>query len=777
MGKYHPHGDSSIYEAMVRMAQDFSTRYPLIDGHGNFGTTDDGPAAPRYTEARIAKFGEEMLKDIEKNTVAMIDNYDGTEQEPEVLPSAIPNFLANGTSGIAVGMATNVPPHNLRELIKAIKILAHNPECTIEEIAEVLQGPDFPTYGEIIGLDGISNYFHTGKGSVIMRAKCEISVNEHSNKAIIIVKELPYLVSKKALIEKITDLVKEKQIDGISDLQDYSSKEGTHIEIILKKDTVPEVLLNQLFKSTQLQIAFPVNMLAIVHGEPKLMNIKEALEVFMEHQFDVLNRRLNFDLTKIKEREHILEGLHKATSDIDQVIAIIRNAEDSNQAQTALMEKFQIDEVQSKAILDMKLRSLSGLERKKIEDELEELKAKIINITSILADRTLQIKEIEDQLDVIDKKYGDERRTVIRTDIASSIDNEDLIPKSDIIITLSKKAYIKRLPIDAYKAQKRGGTGVTGAVTHEDDNVEKIVTANTHTDLLLFSNLGKVYRLRGHQIPLCNKTSKGIPVINILPKLEKTETIITILPIDEYTGSLFFCSKNAIIKRTNLKEFENINSNGKIALGLKENDQLFNVIKINEGNEISDQIYIGLSNGNLVRFYAKEIREMGRTAAGVIGAKLESKDEVVGLSSSLQGDKILSIGTKGVGKISYVDNPENLEEHIYRITKHGAKGVRAMKVTPKTGKLIFTSAVNGDEEALMISSKGIVIRFLLSQVSIIGKNSQGVRLMNIPENEKLQSVTMFKKGMLEEADDNLEEEQVSKTQLIDLDEEDDGKEE
>ncbi|MDR1850743.1 MAG: DNA topoisomerase (ATP-hydrolyzing) subunit A [Mycoplasmataceae bacterium] len=754
IGKYHPHGDTAAYETMVRMAQDFSMRYPLIDGHGNFGSTDDGPAAMRYTEARLSKMGDAILEDIDKETVNWLDNYDGSEKEPEVLTCIIPNMLANGSNGIAVGMATNIPPHNLNELISAIKAIAVNPDLTIEELKQYIHGPDFPTGAEVIGLDGIHNYFNTGKGSVIVRSKIEIKYHEN-DKSTIVIKELPYMVSKKSLVDKIVELVRDKKIEGIANLQDYSSMEGTRIEIETKRDVVPEVLLNQLYKTTPLQTSFAVNMLALVDGEPKILNIKEALLIYLNHQIGVLIKKTNFEKSKAEARAHILQGLHIATSNIDGVIAIVRNASDNDEAIANLIKEYKIDEIQAKAITEMKLRSLSGLERNKIEAELKELIEFIKDLNETLSSRDKQIKIISDTLDKVGKKFGDARRTVIRTDITSNIDDEDLIPQEDILITMSAKGYLKRLPVDTYSVQHRGGVGVIGAQTHEDDDVKKIIVANTHTDLLLFSDLGKVYRIRGHQVPLGSRTSKGIPAINVVG-IEKTEHILTILPVDSYDASrLFFCTVDGIVKQTNINEFERINKNGKIAIHLKEGDKLFDVIRINDGEEI----YIGASNGNMCRFDENQVRILSRTSAGVFGINLDNKDYVVGLSSSSQGGKILSIGEHGVGKLTEVEQ--------YRKTSRNAKGVMTLKVNSKTGKLIYICAVNGDEEALMITNGGKVIRFSLTEINTIGRSTSGVKLMNIDDSERIQSVTMFKKGELaehEEGDGVI----VAKTVKIDL---------
>jgi DNA gyrase subunit A len=731
IGKYHPHGDTAAYDTMARLAQDFSMRYPLIDGHGNFGSIGgDSPAAMRYTEARLSKLADTMMMNLEKDSVNFVDNYDGSEIEPVVLPAAFPNMLANGSSGIAVGMATNIPPHNLNELAEAIRVVARNPECSIADIKTVLHGPDFPTGAEIIGGTGIDDYFNTGRGSVTLRAK--YSYKELPNdKHRITITEIPYMVTTTALENKITDLVNAGTVEGIANLGGGPTRDGLRFIIETKKGIIPEVLMNQLFKATQLQTNFSVNMLALVNGEPKILNIKEAIQIYIAHQIEVLTRRVKFDLRKAKEREHILEGLHIATGNIDEVISIIRKASDNDEACKKLMTNFKLTEIQAKAILEMRLKSLSGLERKKIEEELAQLKASIIDLNEILKSHDRQIKIIEEELNVLVKKFGDERRTTIDIAATADIDDEDLIPIEDVIITMSSRGYLKRLPIDTYRVQRRGGVGVIGLQTHEDDDVEKIIAASTHTDLLFFTDAGKVYRIRGHQVPLGSRQAKGIPAINVI-NIEKGEKILSILPVDDYQNAdLFFTTVRGISKKTNLVEFERINKSGKIAITLKEGDKLFKVIKVHADQEI----YMGASNGNMVRFVENQVRAMGRTAAGVHGMNLGDKDIIVGLSNSADGPLILSVGAKGVGKLTPVEE--------YRMTKRNAKGVRTLKVTPKTGKLIYVGAVKGDEDALMITSTGKVIRFSLTTVSQIGRSTSGVKLMNVDEGEKVQSITMF----------------------------------
>lgn len=756
IGKYHPHGDTAAYDTMARMAQDFSMRYPLIDGHGNFGSIGgDSPAAMRYTEARLSKLADTMMDGLQKDSVDFIDNYDGSEIEPTVLPATFPNMLANGASGIAVGMATNIPPHNLVELTAAIKIVAHNPNCEISEIKNVLQGPDFPTGAQIIGSQGIDDYFNTGRGSVTVRAK--YSTKELDNgKSIITITEIPYMVTTESLTARLTDLVNSGAIDGIADVGGGPTRDGLKFVIETKRDVIPEVLMNQLFKATQLQSNFSVNLLALVNGEPKVLNIKESLQIYLDHQINVITRRTKYDLKKAKEREHILDGLHIAVKNIDAVIATIRKSKSNEETINNLVKGFSLTEIQAKAIADMRLGALNGLGIQKIEEELMQLKQTIIDLQDILDKHERKIAIIEQELDVLVKKFGDERKTAIDAFASSDIDDEDLIPVEDVVITMSTRGYLKRMPVDTYRIQKRGGVGVIGLQTHNDDDVQKIITASTHTDLLFFSDLGKVYRLRGHQIPVGSRQAKGMPAINLI-NIEKTEKILSILPIDDYqTGYLFFATVNGVAKKTKLTEFERINKSGKIAITLRENDRLFKVVKVFDNQEI----YIGASNGNMVRFNESQVRFMGRPASGVGGINLDDKDDVVGLSTSAQGKLIFSVGARGVGKLTPVEE--------YRLTKRNAKGVIALKVTPKTGKLVYTSAVNGDEDALMITSTGKIIRFSLTQVSQIGRSTQGVKLMNIEEKERIQSITIFKPDVQDDANAPLDEGAVENESTLKL---------
>lgn len=744
IGKYHPHGDIAAYETMVRMAQDFSMRYMLIDGHGNFGSIDgDSAAAMRYTEARLSKISSEMIKGIDKNTVDFVENYDGSEMEPIVLPALFPNLLANGSSGIAVGMATNIPPHNLGEIIDAILLLAKNKGISISEIKEVLKGPDFPTKAEIIGTDGINSYFETGRGSVTIRSKVEIIHNKDS-KSQIIVNEIPYLVNKSSLIEKIVELVKNEVIEGIADLRDESSREGIRIVIDVKKDVVPEVLLNKLFKMTSLQTNFSVNMLALVNGQPKLLNIKEVLQEYLKHQINVLVRKTKYDLKKAEEREHILEGLIVAVKNIDEVIKIIRNSADNDEAEKQLISKFKLSKIQSRSILDMRLRNLSNLERQKIEDELREIKILIENLNSILKSSDKQIEIISNELINLKKVYSDERKTEILYGVSASIDDEDLIPVEDVVISRSTNNYLKRISIDTYKLQHRGGVGVKGVNTYNDDEVDDIITTTTHTDLLFFTDHGKVYRIRAHEVPIGSRQSKGVPAINLI-NLEKDEKILVMLPVNDYSkGYLFLATVKGIVKRTSLSEFNLIRSNGKKAITLKEDDKLLSAF-ITRGK---DEIYLGASNGLLTRFNEQDVRVMSRTASGVKGInikveaagrnkkKVNTSIDVVGASSSQNGDLILSIGEKGLGKLSEVES--------YRLTRRGSKGVVTLKQNDKTGKLIFSSAVKGDEEILIVTSSGKIIRLSLSKIRVIGRATSGVMLVKLQEKEKIISAALFK---------------------------------
>ncbi len=732
MSKFHPHGDMAIYDTMSRMAQDFSLRYLLIDGHGNFGSIDgDRPAAQRYTEARLSKLAGELLRDIDKDTVDFVANYDGEEQEPTVLPAAFPNLLANGSSGIAVGMSTSIPSHNLSELIQGLILLIDNPDCTINDLLGVIKGPDFPTGANIIYTKGIESYFETGKGNVVIRSK--VSIEQLPTRAALVVTEIPYMVNKTSLIEKIVELVKAEEITGIADIRDESSREGIRLVIEVKRDTVPEVLLNQLFKSTRLQVRFPVNMLALVKGAPKLLNMKQALTVYLEHQLDVLIRKTQFNLKKYQERFHILSGLLIAALNIDEVIAIIKKSANNQVAMEALHERFGLDEIQARAVLDMRLRSLSVLEVNKLQTEQQELKALIEFCQQVLADKQLQLKLIKEQLTKINEQFGDPRRSEILYGISEDIDDEDLITQENVVITMSTNGYLKRIGVDAYILQHRGGVGVKGLTTYTDDSISQLLVCSTHSDLLFFTDKGKVYRIRAHQIPPGFRTNKGIPAVNLI-KIDKDEKICALISVNDYqNGYFFFCTKNGTIKRTSLSEFANILSIGKRAILFKENDVLFSVIRTSG----QDDIFIGSTAGFVVRFHEDTVRPLSRAAMGVLGINLNQCEFVNGLSTSSNGSLLLSVGQNGIGKLTSIDK--------YRLTKRNAKGVKTLRVTAKTGPVVTTTTVFGNEDLLMISSAGKIVRISLEQLSEQGKNTSGVKLIKLKEKERLETVTIFKK--------------------------------
>lgn len=747
MGRYHPHGDSSIYMALARLAQNFNTRYTLVDGHGNFGSVDgDDPAAMRYTEARMSKIALEMVRDIKKDTVDFIDNYDGEEQEPVVLPSRIPNLIVNGSSGIAVGMATNIPPHNLGEAIDATIAVAKNPDITPTEIMEkYLFGPDFPTGGIILGKSGIRDAYEKGQGSIIIRSKT--SIEEMANgKHRIIVSEIPYQVNKSTMIEAIGRLVHEKIIDGITDIRDESNKEGIRIVIELRKDVVAEVVLNQLFKNSQLQTSFGIIMLVVDKGEPRVLSITEILKRYLDFQCEVVERRIRFDLNKALDRLHILEGLLTAIDNIDETVNIIRNSKTQEIAKTRLAERFNFSDAQIKAILDMRLARLVGLERDSISNEIEGLNATIEKLRDILSSHEKVLQVVIDELEEVKKKYADDRKTEISNN-AATIDDEDLIPEEEIIITLTKSGYIKRQDTDTFKAQRRGGKGITGMKTHEDDMVEKIVYAKTHTDLLFFTNLGKVYRIRGHQVPLYARTGKGLPVVNLL-SMEEGEKVLSIITIDEYDDNhyLFFATKQGIVKRTSIKEFELIRQNGKKAITMRDDDELLDV-KLTNGEAL---VSISSSNGKMVKFKEDDVRVMGRSASGVKGIELADDSVAVGLSTSLEGDKILVISQKGYGKLSPLED--------YRLTTRGSKGVITLNMTDKTGTIVTTKAVNGNEDVMVITKAGILIRTYLGEVKVAGRNTQGVKIINVKDKEEVVAFTIVPH---EETDSSIPSESVN----------------
>jgi DNA gyrase subunit A len=728
MAKYHPHGDLAIYDSMVRLAQEFSTRYMMIDGHGNFGSIDgDGAAAMRYTETRMSKIAQEMVRDINKDTIKFIPNYDGEEQEPEVLPARIPNLLINGSTGIAVGMATNIPPHNLGEVIDGILALIDNPEIEVVELMNnYIQGPDFPTSALILGKSGIKKAYETGNGSVVIRSKTEIEDMDNGKRRIIVT-EIPYQVNKSNMIEKIADLVKNKIIDGITDIRDESNREGIRVVIELRKDIIPEVLLNQLYKYSQLQTSFSINMLALVNGEPKVLPLKDMLRHYVDHQVDVITRKTKFDLEKAKEREHILQGLKIAQRNIDEIIKTIKASKDNEMAQTQLMSLYQLSERQAKAVLEMRLRQLVAMEQDKIELEITELNRLINEYNEILSNPDVLMNVIKVDLKDIKTRYADVRRTSFSND-SSLIEDEELIPVEDIIITLTSNGYIKRLNSDTYRTQNRGGRGIKGITTNEDDVVDNILVTSTHTDILFFTNYGKVYRLRGHQIPEYTRQGKGLPVINLL-QTEKDEKVRAMISVAEYKdeNTLIFITNNGVVKRVSVKEFENIRQNGKIAVTLRDGDQLFDV-KLTTGAE---EIYIASSLGKVVRFNEQDVRVMGRSAAGVNGINTNG-GMVVGATTSAEGKFILAITKKGYGKMS--------EREEYRLTSRGGKGVITVNVTDKNGVLVAMRAVNGDEDLLVTTNKGTIIRLPLTQVKVAGRNTQGVRLIRLDEDQEVSSV-------------------------------------
>ena len=725
LGKYHPHGDASVYDAMVRMAQDFSYRYPLVKGQGNFGSIDgDEAAAMRYTEAKMSKFAALMVENIDEETVDFEDNYDGSEKEPKVMPSRFPNLLVNGTTGIAVGMATNIPPHNLGEVIDALLAIIEDPDITIAKINDkYLFGPDFPTSGYILGKSGIRKAYETGRGSVIMRAKSSIIEKSNGRKQIIIT-EIPFQVNKANMIKRIAELVvHEKRIDGISDLRDESNREGIKVVIDIKRDANAEVVLNQLYKLTALQSSFSVNSLALVDGRPKLLNLKEMLQLYLKHQIEIVERRTQFRLNKAKARAHILEGLSLALNYIDRVIEIIKASENDAQASKSLIAEFGLSELQTKAILDMKLSRLTGLAREKLDAELAELHNNINYLQDIIDNHYRVLEIIVEELTVIKEKYADKRKTEI---IFGSFDleDEDLIPQENVIITLTANGYIKRLPEDTYKLQNRGGRGIKGMQTNEGDDVETMITMSTHDYLLAFSNKGKVYRIKGFQIPEYSRQAKGLPIVNLLP-LDTDEMVLAILSVNNFSDDkfMFFATRQGIVKRVSLAEFESIRQNGKIAISLQDNDELVQV-KLTDG---SQEIFIASSNGKLVRFDETDVRVMGRTASGVRGINLEDKAKVVGLATSEEGNNLLVISEYGYGKISPVSE--------YRKSNRGAKGVKTLNITDKNGSLMCMRAVNGDEDAIVSTSSGIVIRISLQQVSCVGRNSVGVKIIKVDNDQ------------------------------------------
>ncbi len=744
IGKYHPHGDSAVYETMVRMAQDFSYRYMLIDGHGNFGSVDgDAAAAMRYTEARMSKISMEMVRDINKDTIDYQDNYDGSEREPIVLPARFPNLLVNGTSGIAVGMATNIPPHQLGEVIDGVLAVSHNQDITLPELMEVIPGPDFPTGAEIVGISGIRKAYQTGKGSITLRAKAEIE-EMNGGKQRIIVSEIPYQVNKAKLIEKIAELVREKKIDGITDLRDESDRTGMRIVIEMRRDVNSNVLLNNLYKQTAMQTSFGINLLALVDGQPKVLNLKQCLEYYLEHQKVVIKRRTAFELRKAEARAHILEGLRVALDHLDEVIALIRGSQTTDIAREGLMSQFSLSYEQAQAILDMRLQRLTGLERDKIENEYAELVKRIAELKAILADEEKVLEIIRAELTEVKEKFNDERRTMISID-EDSFEDEDLIPRTNIVITLTHNGYIKRLPISTYRSQKRGGRGIQGMGTNDDDFVEHLFTTCSHHTILFFTNKGKVYRLKGYEIPELGRTAKGIPIINLL-QIEQGEYISTVIPVEEFDDKyLFFMTKHGITKRTELASFANIRKGGLFAINLRGDDELHGV-RLTDGDQ---EIIIGTKKGMSIRFHEDDVRLMGRTAGGVKGISLPEGDQVVGMDIIEDGYDVLTVTEKGYGKKTPVED--------YRIQNRGGKGIRTCNITDKNGQVVALRVVSDESDIMIITVSGVIIRLHVEDISRTGRNTQGVRLIRVGEGEGV--ATVAKVDIDEESIENeLEEE-------------------
>lgn len=731
MGKYHPHGDLSIYEAMVRMAQWWSYRYMLVDGHGNFGSMDgDGAAAQRYTEARMSKIALEMLRDINKNTVDFVDNYDANEREPVVLPARFPNLLVNGATGIAVGMATNIPPHNLGETIDAVKLVMDNPEVTTKELMEVLPGPDFPTGALVMGKSGIHKAYETGKGSIVLRSRTEIEETKTGRERIVVT-EFPYMVNKTKVHEHIVRLVQEKRIEGITAVRDESNREGVRFIIEVKRDASANVILNNLFKMTQMQTSFGFNMLAIQNGVPKILSLRQILDAYIEHQKEVVTRRTQFDKEKAEARAHILEGLLIALDHIDEVIRIIRASETDEEAQAELMSKFKLSERQSQAILDMRLRRLTGLERDKIQSEYDELIALIADLADILAkpERVAQI--IKEELDEVKRKFGDKRRTELMVGEVLTLEDEDLIEESDVLITLSNKGYIKRLDQDEFTAQRRGGRGVQGTGVKDDDFVRELVSTSTHDHLLFFTNKGRVYRLKGYEIPEYGRTAKGLPVVNLL-KLDEGESIQTIINVESERSDdayLFFTTRAGIVKRTSVKEFANIRQNGLKALNLKDEDELINVLL----TEKDTDIIIGTKLGYAVRFNQSSVRSMSRSATGVKGVNLREGDAVVGARVITDQDEVLIITEKGYGKRTVATE--------YPTKGRAGKGMKTANITDKNGRLAGLLTVKGDEDLMVITDTGVMIRTNVANISQTGRSTMGVKVMRLDQDAKIVTFT------------------------------------
>ncbi|SEQ15758.1 DNA gyrase subunit A [Lachnospiraceae bacterium RM5] len=764
MGKYHPHGDSSIYGALVNMAQEWSTRFPLVDGHGNFGSVDgDGAAAMRYTEARLSKVSMEMLADINKDTVDFVPNFDETEKEPSVLPARFPNILVNGASGIAVGMATNIPPHNLTEVINGVvKIIDNNiedKETTVDELLDIIKGPDFPTGATILGKRGIEEAYRTGRGKIKVRALTDIEPMENGKNRIIVT-ELPYLVNKAKLVEKIAELVKDKRVDGITDLRDESDKSGMRIVIELRRDVNPNIVLNHLYKHTQLQDTFGVIMLALVNNEPKVLNLLDMLKHYLEHQKDVVTRRTRFDLNKAEERAHILKGLLIALDNIDEVIKIIRGSKTTQIAKEGLIERFGLTEAQANAIVEMRLKTLTGLERERLENELKELEIKIAYLREILEDEKKLLGVIKEEILIISDKHGDERRTSIGFDI-DDIRDEDLIPVENTIIARTNLGYIKRMTVDNFKTQNRGGRGIKGMQTIEDDFIVDLLMTSTHNFILFFTNKGRAYKLKAYEIPEAGRNARGMAIINLL-ELQPGEKISAIIPVKEFNENkfLFMTTKRGIVKKTPLIDFKNVRRNGLLAITLRENDELIEV----KTTDNTRDIFLISKNGMCIRFKDTDVREMGRSAMGVMGMRISADDEIVGMQMNIQGKDLLIVTENGMGKRTSIDN--------FNTQKRSGKGLRCYKITEKTGKVIGFKAVNDDHEVMMITNEGIIIEFKVSDLSTIGRNTSGVKLMNIDKNSDVKVAKIAKvrenpknndSEEIVESDDNSENSSSSET--------------
>ena len=754
MGKYHPHGDSSIYGALVNMAQDWSTRYPLVDGHGNFGSVDgDGAAAMRYTEARLSKISMEMLADINKNTVDFAPNFDETEKEPVVLPSRYPNLLVNGTSGIAVGMATNIPPHNLRETISAVVKIIDNyveeeRDTGIDEILSIVKGPDFPTGAMILGTRGIEEAYRTGRGKIRVRAVTDIETLPNG-KSQIIVTELPYMVNKARLIEKMAELVRDKKIDGITSINDHSNREGMRICIELRRDANANVILNQLYKHTQLQDTFGVNMLALVNNEPKVMNLLDMLKYYLQHQEDVVTRRTKYDLNKAQERAHILEGLLKALENIDEVIRIIRASKNTQEAKEGLITAFGLTEVQAQAIVDMRLRALTGLERARLQGEYDELVNKIRELKAILGDRSLLLRVIRQEILLISEKYGDDRRTSIGFD-EYDLSMEDLIPKENTVIAMTKLGYIKRMTVDNFRSQNRGGKGIKGMATIHNDYMEELLMTTTHHYLMFFTNMGRVYRLKAYEIPEASRTARGTAIVNLL-SLQAEEKITAVIPVNEFKAGefLFMATRKGVVKKTPIEDYSNVRKTGLAAISLRDDDELIEV----KFTDSKKDVILVTKFGQCIRFHESDVRQTGRVSMGVRGINLQDEDEVIGMQLSCQGDYLLIVSEKGMGKRTSVGE--------FTCQNRGGKGVKCYKITEKTGNVVGVKAVNEENEIMLITTEGIIIRLECKDISILGRITSGVKLMNLKNDITVASIAKVREKE-EESEETEEETETAK---------------